>query len=236
MIKYSIVVPCYNEARNIPLILEKFSTVVNEATVEVILVNNGSTDDSVDVLDRLIPQYSFAKLESVQVNQGYGFGILAGLKRAKGEYLGWTHADMQTDPIDVIKAFGLTEQSSNNINLFIKGSRRGRSLFDNLFTIGMSLFESAYLRTWLWEINAQPNIFHRSFYQSWHNPPRDFSLDLYVYYCAKQQGLEVQRFSVEFPPRLHGTSSWNNSLQDKYKFIVRTLKFSRELKSSLTEK
>lgn len=46
--KLSIVVPCYNEADNIPLILERFNEVINNNEVEVVLVNNGSTDNSAE--------------------------------------------------------------------------------------------------------------------------------------------------------------------------------------------
>ncbi|HRG76152.1 MAG TPA: glycosyltransferase family 2 protein, partial [Leptospiraceae bacterium] len=98
--KLSIVVPCYNEEKNIPLVLEKFQSVIKRDDVEVILVNNGSKDNSQLVLNELIPKYSFARTVLVEVNQGYGFGILSGLKEAKGDYIGWTHADMQTDPYD----------------------------------------------------------------------------------------------------------------------------------------
>ena len=42
--KLSIIVPCYNEEKNIPLILEKFNNVIKNEEIEVILVNNGSTD------------------------------------------------------------------------------------------------------------------------------------------------------------------------------------------------
>ena len=51
--KLSIIVPCYNESKNIPLILEKFANVIKRDDVEVILVNNGSTDNSQMVLDEL---------------------------------------------------------------------------------------------------------------------------------------------------------------------------------------
>ena len=36
-------------------------------------------------------------------NQGYGYGILAGLRSCVSPYLAWTHADMQTDPADVVR-------------------------------------------------------------------------------------------------------------------------------------
>jgi glycosyltransferase involved in cell wall biosynthesis len=57
--KLSIIVPCYNESKNIPLILEKFASVIKRDDVEVILVNNGSTDGSQMVLDELLPKYPF---------------------------------------------------------------------------------------------------------------------------------------------------------------------------------
>ena len=60
--KLSIVVPCYNERENIPLILERFKETIAHRQIEVILVNNGSTDGSADVLQNMLPSYSFAKI------------------------------------------------------------------------------------------------------------------------------------------------------------------------------
>ena len=226
----SIVIPCYNEAENIPLILKRFGEVIGNRDIEVILVNNGSTDNSGEVLDELLPQYPFARSVLVPVNQGYGYGILEGLKEAGGAYIGWTHADMQTDPADVIKALEIIENSKHR-NIFVKGNRKGRPFFDQIFTWGMGLFETVYFKMPMNDINAQPNIFPKVFYDTWENPPFDFSLDLYAVYMAKKAGLPVQRFPVLFPKRIHGQSKWNNDgLKSKWKFIKRTVLFSRELK------
>ena len=100
--KFSIIVPCYNEEKNIPLILEKFNNVIKNEEIEVILVNNGSTDNSAKIFENLLPKFSFARTVLVPVNQGYGYGILQGLKE---DFLGWTDADMQTDPKDVKKSY-----------------------------------------------------------------------------------------------------------------------------------
>ncbi len=229
--KLSVIVPCYNEGENISLILERFKQVIKRDDVEVILVNNGSTDSSAEILKELLPKYPFAKTVLVPVNQGYGYGILQGLKAAAGEYLGWTHADMQTDPADVLKALEIIEQKGKK-TIFVKGNRKGRPLFDRFFTNGMSLFESIYLNTRLSDINAQPNVFHSSFFQSWKNPPHDFSLDLYSMYIAKKSGLEIVRFPVLFPERMHGKSKWNTGLNAKWKFIKRTIAYSRKLKKA----
>lgn len=232
--KLSIVIPCYNEEDNLPHLLEAYAAVITRDDIEVVLVNNGSTDTSTDVLTELAPQYSrFLRVVNVDVNQGYGFGILSGLRSATGEYIGWTHGDLQTPPRDVISGLEIIESSSNPQNLYIKGTRVGRPLFDRFFTFGMGVFETLYLRTWLYDINAQPNIFHRSFFTSWNNPPHDFSFDLYVLYTAKKAGLNINRFVVPFLPRQHGHSSWNTGLKSKWKFIKRTIAFSFELKKRL---
>ena len=94
----------------------------------------------------------------------------------------------------------------------------------------MSIFESILLQTRMSDINAQPNAFHRSFYETWENPPKDFSLDLFVYYAARKNMLKVIKFPVLFGDRRYGHSSWNISFASKYRFIKRTIKFSFELK------
>lgn len=233
MLKLSIVIPCFNEAKNLPLILDRFQQVLTRTDLEVILVNNGSSDESEQVLAELLPRFPFARAVKVDINQGYGFGILAGLAAASGEYLGWTHADLQTDPGDVLKALALIEQHGTSKDLYVKGNRKKRPFFDQIFTTGMSLFETLYLGELLWDINAQPNLFHRSFYETWTAPPHDFSLDLFALYLARRQGLKLLIFDVVFPERIHGHSSWNTGLAAKWKFIKRTLEFSVKLKKEL---
>lgn len=228
--KLSIVVPCYNEEQNIPLILKRFGEVIERDDIEVILVDNGSTDGSAQALTRLLPAYSFARTVKVEVNQGYGYGILQGLKECKGEYIGWTHADMQTDPGDILKALSIIEEERGLV--FVKGNRRNRPFFDVFFTVGMSLFETCYLHKKLYDINAQPNVFPKVFFDGWENPPHDFSLDLYALYMARKKNLKVVRFPVLFPERIYGESKWNTGLKAKWKFIKRTIEFSVNLKKN----
>lgn len=228
--KLSIVVPCYNEAENIPLILRRFNEVIKRDDIEVILVDNGSSDNSPQIISRLLPEYSFAKTIRIEVNQGYGYGIVQGLKACSGDFIGWTHADMQTDPADLLKALNIIEGNNSDKTLFVKGNRKGRPLFDQFFTSGMSIFETLYMKVNLYDVNAQPNVFSRSFFETWKNPPKDFALDLYALYMAQKSGLKIKRFDVVFPERLHGASHWNTGLASKWKFIKRTIDFSRKLK------
>jgi len=229
----SIVVPCYNEKENISLILKRFEQVIGNRSIEVLLVDNGSTDGSAAVFEALVPKYPFAQLVTVPINKGYGYGIVSGLKQASGEFIGWTHADMQTDPNDVARAYDLLI-NGDDLNVFIKGRRKRRPLIDQFFTVGMSLYETLYLGTPLWDINAQPNLFPKSFFDNLKNFPDDFSLDLFMYYMARVYALKLKRFDVLFTERIHGQSKWNDqTFKAKQKFIKRTIAFSKGVKNGI---
>lgn len=232
MTRLSLVIPCYNEARNLPLLLRRLDQVVVRDDVEVMLVDNGSGDETPRLLAEAAAERGYLTTLRVEVNQGYGFGILSGLRAARGEFLGWTHADMQTDPGDALTGLELFE-SDGDSDLFVKGRRRGRAAADVLFTVGMACFESLLLGRAMWDINAQPTLFRRRFFERWRDPPHDFSLDLYAYYQAKVQGLPVRRFPVHFGKRAHGLSHWNVDWRAKLRFIARTMRYSLELRRRL---
>lgn len=229
--RLSLVIPCFNEAANLPVLLQRCAQLALPGQIEVVLVDNGSTDSSMDVMARLVPPHSELRIVRVEQNQGYGNGILQGLRAARGEILGWTHADMQTDPIDAHRGLALFDR--HGVDIFVKGRRYGRPLGDVFFTVGMSVFESLLLGCRMWDINAQPTLFSRTFFDSWNNPPNDFSLDLYAYYKAKQAHLAVRRFPVHFAQRAHGVSHWNVDWAAKRKFIRRTVGFSLQLRKSV---
>ena len=231
--RFSLVIPCYNEAANLPQLLERCKALAVTPDVEIVLVDNGSTDSTTEVLEKLLPKFLGCRSIRVEKNRGYGFGIMSGLKKAKGEILGWTHADMQTDPQDTLLGLQLFEKHGDDI--FVKGRRYGRPFMDVVFTVGMSVFETFLLARPMWDINAQPTMFSRRFFESWTAPPDDFSLDLYAYYQAQSYGFKVHRFPVRFGERAHGVSNWNVNWAAKRKFIRRTVDFSLQLKKKISK-
>ena len=226
--KYSLIIPCFNEEKNLPLLIEKSKELLSRNDIQLILVDNGSTDNTKKILLNYKLKHKNLSVVHVKENKGYGFGILSGLNEAEGDIIGWTHADMQTDPNDFLEGIIFFKKFSENI--FVKGKRYGRPFGDTFFTIGMSIFESILLGTRLWDINAQPTIFSKSFFHSLKNPPNDFSLDLYFYYKAIQSNLKIYRFPVLFGERAHGVSHWNVDFSSKLKFIRRTINYSFKLK------
>ncbi|MDP3973559.1 MAG: glycosyltransferase family 2 protein [Candidatus Daviesbacteria bacterium] len=99
----SIIIPFYNEGgriANLSLLFhylrqKKFST-------EVILVNDGSTDESLKLIRKILkqlPPHHFFELISYQMNKGKGFAIKTGMLKAKGDYRLFTDIDFST-PIE----------------------------------------------------------------------------------------------------------------------------------------
>jgi len=233
---FSIIVPCYNESLNLATLADAFHHALgNTPGVEVLLVNNGSTDDSAVHLQSICnnPRYAFIRPVEVTRNQGYGFGILSGLANARGEYLAWTHADLQTDPKDVMVGWQKLLASPDPKRSILRGVRSGRPMVDVAFTHAMGTFASFALGTSLFDINAQPKIFHRSFLEQLGAAPFDFALDLYVLYLAKRLGYQSIELPVHFGKRIAGIAKGGGSLRGKWKLCKRTLGYIMQLRSEL---
>jgi polyisoprenyl-phosphate glycosyltransferase len=236
-VRKSIVVPCYNEAGNLPNLIARFEALVPEDRQkldwELVLVDNGSADDSPEVFARELakPGREFVRVVTVpRPNVGYGHGIVTGLRAAKGELLAWTHADGQTPPSDVLRAFAMLEASANPDATLVKGRRRARPLRDTLFTMGMQAAALAILGESLEDINGQPKAFSRKLFELANDPPTDLSLDLYFFYVAKKHGFTVSTFDVHFGDREHGESKWAFNFRSKARNVARSVKYMAALR------
>ena len=224
---FSIVIPCYNEARSLKTLINEASRIAVEHGGEFILVDNGSIDSTLSILSECTkPNIRWV---TTAKNLGYGGGILLGLKNCDSDIMGWTHADLQTPLEDVANAVSAIGVDYG----FVKGRRMNRPIFDNLFTVGMSVLESILFRTRLVDINAQPTVFRKDFYNSWSNPPLDFSIDLYALINAKRTNIGIGRINVHFLKRQFGNSSWNTGIKSRWKFIRRTISYSLTLRKQI---
>jgi len=232
----SVILPCYNESSNIVGIISSMkSALQGRNDVEIILVDNGSTDSTPQVLEEALKGQANKQFKTyrIQNNIGYGHGIMEGVRKATGEVIAWTHADLQTDPADIIEAYKLFVEYPEFPNCILKGRRVGRNPLDALFTGGMSILSTLLLRKRLSDVNAQPKMFHRVFLEKLTEPPTDFSLDLYLLFQARLHKFPIFEYPVEFGKRLHGESKGGGSFKGKWKLMRRTLIYMMKLKHDL---
>jgi glycosyltransferase involved in cell wall biosynthesis len=99
-IDISVVVPVYNEERNLPILIPKLMEVLNRLSksYEMIFVDDGSTDRSREILKK---EASLHHMLGFRKNCGETAAGAAGLKEARGEVVITIDADLQNDPIDI---------------------------------------------------------------------------------------------------------------------------------------
>ena len=225
MKKITIVIPCYNESSSLPELINQLKTISND--FNFILVDNGSTDDTQNVLKTInIPEN--IKILKKQTNEGYGAGIKYGLKNVKTEFTGWMHADLQQDANVLLNGKILLESLIDKKSkdfYAVKGLRTGRSISNNIFTIGVALLTSILFFRKFWDIAGQPNIFKTSSLDFLNKAPDDHNFEFFVYiYFIINKGI-YKRFNAPFHKRRFGSSSWDRGFQSKLKHSKSILKY-----------
>ena len=106
----SVIVPCYNEAKNIPLLVEKLSVVLKPYRYEIILVNDGSVDQTQETIELLSIKKEQVKFISFSRNFGHQKAIKAGVDFALGNGIVTMDADLQHPPETILEMINLWKQ------------------------------------------------------------------------------------------------------------------------------
>lgn len=130
--KLSLVIPVYNESENLPLLHEQILQAlspISDLTWELIFVDDGSTDQSPEALEKLVqndPRHTAALL--LRRNFGQTAAIAAGIDHASGEIIILMDADLQNDPADIPRMLEMIDQGYD----VVSGWRENRQ--DTFFT------------------------------------------------------------------------------------------------------
>ena len=120
---FSIVIPLFNEARNIELLLKEINkSLENFNKYEIILVNDASTDETTEVINKI--NNKNIKIITNKENKGQSFSICEGVKNSSYEIIITIDGDGQNDPADIPKLYNFYIQN-NQVEL-VGGIRKNR--------------------------------------------------------------------------------------------------------------
>ncbi|HEV7189301.1 MAG TPA: glycosyltransferase family 2 protein [Blastococcus sp.] len=133
----SIVIPVYNEEEVLPLLAARLRPVVDQlgGGYEVITVDDGSTDQSPVVLQRLHREWPQLRIVRLRANAGHQAAISAGLAAARGDYVVTLDADLQ-DPPEVIPEMLAAARSGADVVYGVRSDRSTDSAFKRLSAKG----------------------------------------------------------------------------------------------------
>ena len=99
----SLFFPCLNDARSLPSLIQKANLVAKHVAsdYEILVINDGSTDNSAQVLKQLEKQYSHLRTITHPQNKGYGAALKSGFSHTKFDWIFYTDGDGQYDPTEL---------------------------------------------------------------------------------------------------------------------------------------
>ncbi|HMK51608.1 MAG TPA: glycosyltransferase family 2 protein [Thermodesulfobacteriota bacterium] len=108
----SVMVPVFNEEESLPLLIPKLVEVLNLLNIsyEVILVDDGSSDGSWEILKEMASHHPFFRILRFKENRGSSAALVAGVREARGNKIVTLDSDLQNDPEDIPKLLGYLDQ------------------------------------------------------------------------------------------------------------------------------
>jgi dolichol-phosphate mannosyltransferase len=124
---FSIVIPARNEAENLHLVVPKLVTELEGAGInhEIVVVNDGSTDDTSAVLVALVARHPSVRFVENPPPNGFGLAVRAGLANFSGDAVAIVMADGSDDPADLVKYHRKIQEGYDCVfgSRFISGSK-----------------------------------------------------------------------------------------------------------------
>lgn len=220
----SVFFPSLNDAKILPYLLSKIYRVLPKISddFEVIVINDGSTDDTKGVITGLKGFFPHLKLVDHEKNRGFGGALRSGFHHATKDWVFYTDGDGQYEPMEIVK---LVESVSGKIDV-VNGYRRQRgdaALRTVLGKIYNGLLHQFY-RLPIRDIDCDMRLIRGSLLK---NIPLKFSssiVSLELILRLRDKGARFKEVEVSHFPRTFGRSEFfkirhlANTIKDSIRF------------------
>jgi glycosyltransferase involved in cell wall biosynthesis len=223
----SIVIPIRNEAENLPDLYDQLTSALTGfgRTYEILLVDDGSTDTSGEVLARLVARDWHIRVIRFRRNFGQTAGFSAGFAYARGRYIITADGDLQNDPADIPAMVAKLEGSDGREYDIVCGWRKDRKdkwLTRRLPSILANKLISKATGVELHDYGCSLKVFRSEVVK----PLRLYGeMHRFIPAIASEMGTDIAEVVVNHRPRIRGTSKYGLSRTVRVVLDLLTVKF-----------
>jgi glycosyltransferase involved in cell wall biosynthesis len=231
MKKLSIVIPIYNEAENLPRLLDEWVAFCKKNGFELILVNDGSKDGTREILEKL-PNTAFVKVLHHKVNRGYGGAIKTGIRSAETNYVVTIDADGQHELASILDLLAKLEASDADMVIGSRGQSNRAFTFRNT---GKALIRSVsrmLIPNKISDLNSGMKLYRTDLGKQYINAcPDTMAFSDVIALTFISEGALVVEHPITIKPRLGGKSTINiHSAVDTVQEIINMVMFFNPLR------
>jgi len=217
----SIILPVQNEAEIIEQVFSEIFHSIKKITKkpEFILVENGSSDNSLKVIKKISQNYPNTLW--AEAPKGYGWAVLKGLTLAEGKFVCYMDSDGQTNLSTIPKLLEEIKSGKWDLVTVTRQNRESawRVFTSKLFTEVMALL----FNTPKIDINAKPKIFQNKHLSKLSLKSKDSFIDAEFLIKAIKLGFKIKEIPTKTLPRLGGKST--RSVKTYFEFFLNIWRF-----------
>lgn len=203
MPELSLVIPVFNESQNISPLLEAVRAALKGIDYEVVLVNDGSADDTASEILKHTDERTL--LVDLEKNYGQGPAMRAGTERSSGEYIAFIDGDLQNDPADIPAMLQLVKEGKAAIVMGNREKRQDGFLFRKIPSYIANGLIRLLTGIYIKDYGCTLRVFKRKYaiglklYEGLHR---------FIPVISVLQGAEILQIPVKHHPRIHGQSKY----------------------------
>ncbi len=240
----SIIIPVFNERNFLAKLFDQIKIYFNQENIEIIFVDDGSTDGSSKLLIDLKKNndYKFSyKLIKLDINSGKGKAIQTGIKNSEGEYILLQDADLELDTKDAKEMFDMISKNKDIKCIF--GSRylsgklkKNNYFFNNLVGKINSLIFNIFFSQSLSDVHCGLKILHRSVIEKIELSVNDFGIEIDIASQIVRNNFYIYEFGVSyfFRTKSQGKKiTWVDGLKSFY-YLIKVRFFDNTASTNLS--
>jgi glycosyltransferase involved in cell wall biosynthesis len=203
----SIFFPAFNEQENVAYMIEQASKVADRLVDrwEVIVVDDGSTDRTADIVREIVLRDPRVRLVSHEVNSGFGQALRTGISASRYDWVFYTDCDGQFDLCQLEEALELAGDAD-----IVSGYRRRRR--DPALRLFYSLAYNALVSLMFWksfkDVDSSFKLYRKSIFDRFFPESTCGVADFEILYLAHRHGFRIRQIPVRHYPRRAGTVSF----------------------------